>query len=64
MGALPMSRSKGWGPEQVSSSEEMTFSGVAGKACFCPQEHTSTLLLNGYQTLRTEEPRETHLSMS
>lgn len=32
-------------------------------ACLCPQEHTSTLLLNGYQTLEDfKELRETHLN--
>lgn len=31
--------------------------------CLCPQEHTSTLLLNGYQTLEDfKELRETHLN--
>lgn len=31
--------------------------------CLCSQEHTSTLLLNGYQTLEDfKELRETHLN--
>ena len=44
--------------------ERWVFSGGGWQvACFCPQEHTSTLLLNGYQTLEDfKELRETHLN--
>lgn len=61
--------SLGWGPRgQLPTCKGK----VPGKgdlqrrllmARLCPQEHTSTLLLNGYQTLEDfKELRETHLN--
>lgn len=60
---------QGWGSGHVSyAGKEGSQVWVACKQphwwpCLCPQEHTSTLLLNGYQTLEDfKELRETHLN--